>query len=89
MLNGNTNAGTIKFRSQAPPTGLSPIANDLVPLLSNGIIANNGTHGGTIQTTDINTGVTGVIGDFLTNTQAYNSNQPKAFMNWMVVDEEF
>ena len=75
--------------TQAPPSGLTPIANDLVPLLSNGIITNNGTHGGTIQTTDINSGVTSVIGDFLTNTQTYDNSRPKAFMNWMVVDEEF
>ncbi len=75
--------------TQAPPTGLPAISSELIPLLTNGIVAANGTHGGTIPTTDINSGVTGVINDFLTNTQSYNSSMPKAFMNWVIVDEEF
>ncbi len=75
--------------TQAPPTGLPAISSELIPLLTNGIVAANGTHGGAIPTTDINNGVTGVVNDFLTNTQTYDNTRPKAFMNWVIVDEEF
>ena len=72
----------------APPTGLGPIKDQLLTLLSAGIVAGNGTHGGSIPLADISTGADGVLTDFLTN-QTYNSSQPKAFLNWMIVDEEF
>ena len=31
--------------TQVPPTGLSPIADQLLTLLSNGVVASGGTHG--------------------------------------------
>jgi RHS repeat-associated protein len=74
--------------AQAPPTGLGPIKDQLLTLLTNGIIANNGTHGGAILSTDISAGASGVLDDFL-SSQIYDSAKPKAFLNWMIVDEEF
>jgi len=58
-------------------------------LLKNGIIANNGTHGGSIPVNDINSAADDILTDFLTNDQSYNSSRPKAFLNWIIVDEEF
>jgi len=74
--------------TQAPPTGLGPIKDQLLTLLSAGIVANNGTHGGTIPLTDINAGAGSVLDDFL-NGQTYDNSKPKAFLNWLIVDEEF
>ena len=73
---------------QAPVSGLPAIKDQLLPLLTNGIVGANGTHGGAVPQTDINNGATGILNDFL-NNQPYNSNQPKAFLNWMIVDEDF
>ena len=67
---------------------MAPIKDQLLTLLSNGIVATNGTHGGNIAVSDINTATGTVLDDLLAN-QPYNSNQPKAFLNWMIVDEEF
>lgn len=75
--------------TQAPPSGLSPIADEIVSLLTNSVIAAGGTHGGNIPTGDISDGIEPVVSDFLTNTQSYDNSKPKAFLNWMVVDEEF
>jgi len=74
--------------TQAPPAGLGPIKDQLLTLLSAGIVANNGTHGGTIPLTDINAGAGAVLDDFL-NGQTYDNSKPKAFLNWLIVDEEF
>ena len=30
-----------------------------------------------------------IVPDFLSNTQTYDASKPKAFLNWLVVDEEF
>jgi RHS repeat-associated protein len=75
--------------TQAPPTGLSPIADQLLTLLSNGIVASGGTHGGSIPVTDINSTVPDVLDAFLSDDQPYDNTKPKAFLNWMIVDEEF
>ena len=74
---------------QAPATGVTAIANDILPLLTNGVIADNGTKGGSISSTNINTWMNTALTTFLTNNQPYNNTRPKAFLNWMVVDEEF
>jgi len=75
--------------TQAPQTGLGPIKDQLLTLLTNGIAANNGTQHGAIPLTDISNGSSAVLDDFLSNNQPYNSSRPKAFLNWVIVDEEF
>ncbi|HEY4150366.1 MAG TPA: RHS repeat-associated core domain-containing protein [Chitinophagaceae bacterium] len=75
--------------TQAPPSGLSPIADELVSLLTSGLEGAGATHGGGISTDDISGGVSNIIPDFLDNTQTYDPGKPKAFLNWIVVDEEF
>ena len=74
--------------TQAVPSGLSPIKDQLLTLLTNGILAANGTHGGNTTAADINPPAGDVLDYFFSN-QPYNSSQPKAFLNWMIVDEEF
>jgi RHS repeat-associated protein len=77
--------------TQGPATGVPPIANDILPLLTGGVISDNGTKGGSIPSSGINTLLSTVLNTFLTNTQDsnYNSTRPKSFLNWMIVDEEF
>ncbi len=74
--------------AQAPATGLPAIKDQLLPLLTTGIVGASGTHGGAVPQTDINNGVSGILDAFLSN-QPYSSSQPKAFLNWMIVDEDF
>jgi len=74
--------------TQAPPSGLTPIGDEIVSLLTSGVVAAGGTHGGNIPAGDISDGVTAVVNDFLSN-QSYDNSKPKAFLNWMVVDEDF
>jgi RHS repeat-associated protein len=77
--------------AQAPPSGLSPLADELVSLLTSGIIGNNGTKGGAVSSGDIESWMGGIVSDFLTDNDNnnYDNTKPKAFLNWMVVDEDF
>jgi RHS repeat-associated protein len=74
--------------TQAPPTGLPPIANELIPLLTNGIISNGGTKGGANTASSITDLITPILNGFA-NNPSYNNTRPKAFLNWLIVDEEF
>ena len=76
---------------QQPVGGLAPIAEEVLSLLTNGIVAANGGKGGVFSQSDINSWLNPVVGDFLQNEQQpkYDPSKPKAFLNWMIVDEEF
>ncbi|MBS1598423.1 MAG: hypothetical protein JST75_09355 [Bacteroidetes bacterium] len=75
----------------ASETGITPIANDILPLLTGGVVANNGTHGGAVQQSSINGWLSTVLNNFISGPQttAYTNTRPKAFLNWIIVDEEF
>ena len=71
---------------------IGPIFNDLFPLLTSGIISAGGTKGGTIPTSTSSPLLTGDIANLIkSDSLQYLSTptRPKAFLNWMVVDEEF
>lgn len=74
--------------TQAPPNGLDPIKQQLLDLLTAGIVANNGTQHGAIPLDNISEGGSTVLDDFLSN-RTYDDARPKAFLNWIIVDEEF
>ncbi len=74
---------------QSAPTGLVPILTELVSLLTTGIINTGGGKGGLFSTAGINTASSTAVNSFLTNNQAYNATKPKAYLNWMVLDEQF
>jgi RHS repeat-associated protein len=75
---------------QPAATGVSLIATDLLPLLTNGITGANGSKGGAIPSSftgpymsqDITTMVQ-------TDSVNYSPSLPKAFLNWMVVGEDY
>ena len=60
----------------------------MLSLLTAGITASGGAHSGAIPIGDINSGGSGVLDDFL-NNRTYDNTKPKAFLNWIIVDEEF
>jgi RHS repeat-associated protein len=74
---------------QPPATGVAPIVNDLLPLLTAGVTAAGGTKGGAIPTGTSGPLLSTDMTNFLSNNQPYDNTKPKAFLNWMVVDEEF
>jgi RHS repeat-associated protein len=77
--------------TQAPATGVPAIVNDILPLLTNGVVADGGTHSGSISSTGVNGLMTTILNNFLSGTQTtgYDNTRPKAFLNWIIVDEEF
>ena len=74
---------------QPAATGVSDIATELLPLLTGGVTAEGGGHGGSIPTTTFDPLISTALSSFLSNDRPYNTSRPKAFLNWMVVDEEF
>ena len=77
--------------AQQPPSGVTPIADELLSQLTNGVVAANGGKGGVFSSSDISSWLSPVVGDYLQNTENpnYDNTKPKAFLNWMIVDEEF
>jgi len=77
--------------TQAPPSGLAPIIDDVLPILTNGTLASGATHSGSIPSGDISSMLNDVVSSFLDGPQSsvYDNSRPKAFLNWIIVDEEF
>ncbi|MFT3682279.1 MAG: DUF6443 domain-containing protein [Ferruginibacter sp.] len=74
---------------QAPPGGVSSIATELINALTGGIVEMGGGKAGVNSITYITGLSTSAVNNFLTNSQSYNNTRPKAFLNWMVLDEQF
>ncbi len=76
--------------SQSTVANLTNAIHDqLLPLITDGIIANGGLQHGAIPWEGPAGGSYWDIYDFLLNNQPYDNSRPKAFLNWMIVDEEF
>jgi RHS repeat-associated protein len=75
---------------QPAATGVTAIANDLLPILTAGIGGENGGKGGAIPTSFssplISNDITTMVN---TDGSTYVPSLPKAFLNWMVVGEDF
>ncbi|MEQ1676219.1 MAG: DUF6443 domain-containing protein [Chitinophagaceae bacterium] len=77
-----------KTYGASPGTPVSSL-NDLLSALAGGIGNIGGGHGGATGTEITNSGVlTPGLTNFL-NSQSYNSSKPKAFINWIFLDEQF
>ena len=75
---------------QPPVTGLpTDIATELLPLLTGGVGGLGGSKGGIIPSGTSDPLLSATLNSFLSNNRTYVTTQPKAFLNWMVVDEEF
>lgn len=68
-----------------PPTGF---INDLLFMLSHGIQQVTGGHPSQtdLQNSDV---LTPVANQFLSMQSGYNTSRPKAFLNWVLLDEQF
>ena len=75
---------------QPAATGVPAIATELLSLLTAGVAGENGGKGGTIPTTYstplISADISTLISD---DSTTYVTTRPKAFLNWMVVGEDF
>jgi RHS repeat-associated protein len=75
---------------QPAATGVSSIVNDLIPLITAGVGNANGGKGGAIPTSTstplLTSDILTLISDDSTN---YVTTRPKAFLNWMVVGEDY
>ena len=83
--------GWYKGAVQPAVTGLpTTIASELIPLLTGGVGSQGGSKGGAIPSTFSDP----LLGADLTtllnlDSTSYSSSRPKAFLNWMVVGEDF
>ena len=73
---------------QPAATGVTSIVNELVNLLTTGIMGMGGGKGG-INTTAYIDGLSTTAINTLISNQGYVSTKPKAFLNWMILDEQF
>jgi RHS repeat-associated protein len=77
-----------KTNGATPGAPVSPF-NDLLSILTNSIGGITSTHGG-VTTAELQS--SGVLPPGVTsflNSQTYNSSKPKAFVNWIFLDEQF
>lgn len=75
---------------QPAATGVTSIANDLLPLLTAGVAGANGGKGGAVPTSFSGPLLGTDISTLLSNdSNTYVSTRPKAFLNWMVVGEDY
>src|SRR5690606_17655008 len=73
--------------NNTPGTPVNPL-NSLLGALNNGIGSMAGSHG-TVTELETLGSLTGPVSDFLTTHDSYNTSKPKAFVNWILFDEQF
>jgi hypothetical protein len=78
-----------KDAAKAPVTNLGLIADHLLTLLQAGMVKADAMRHGATEYGDYILGSYFSFHDFLNNDQPYDNTRPKAFLNWMIVDEEF
>src|SRR5450755_1688410 len=75
---------------QPAATGVSAIATELIPLLTSGVGGLNGSKTGAVPTTYSGPLLGSDISTLLsTDSSTYVNTRPKAFLNWMVVGEDY
>lgn len=79
------------YTQNASPSQDPNFLNELVSLLTGGLVANGGTKGGATSA-GISSFVNPLVAEFLTNTtniRPYDGGRPKAFVNYIYFDENF
>jgi len=75
---------------QSAATGVSAIATELIPLLTAGVGGLNGGKTGAVPTTYSGPLLGSDIATLIsTDSTSYVNTRPKAFLNWMVVGEDY
>jgi hypothetical protein len=93
VMTGDTiNISTLSWYQgavQPAATGVTAISTELIPLLTAGVGAENGSKLGSVPTTYcsplLGSDIATLISD---DSSTYVSTRPKAFLNWMVVGED-
>ncbi|MEI9942921.1 MAG: RHS repeat-associated core domain-containing protein [Chitinophagaceae bacterium] len=75
-----------RFGSIDPPVSAF---NDLLAALNTTVGNITGTHGGPTVTELQNNSVLNAAANGFLNNQSYNNTKPKAFINWVLLDEQF
>ncbi len=70
-----------------PGTPTSPY-NALLNALSGSIAAQNGNHGSSVELAN-SAEVNASVGNYLNSQSNYNTTRPKAFLNWLLLDDRF
>jgi RHS repeat-associated protein len=79
---------TSGWSSTSTPTNGTSIVNDLLGLLSNGIATNSAGKATVTELAGASSGLSSNITNFL-STQVSIANRPKAYINWIVFNEQF
>ena len=73
---------------QPAATGQGPLLTELINLLTPGLLNMGGSKGGLNSITYLDNMASTAISTLLAN-QSYVTTRPKAFLNWMIMDEQF
>ncbi len=76
-----------KLNGVTPNSPASPL-NDLAQALTNTVGSIAGNHG-TITTINSSGVMPNSVSQFLSTQSGYNTSKPKAFLNWILLDEQF
>jgi RHS repeat-associated protein len=68
---------------------VADIATELLPLLTSGVGGLNGSKGGAVPSSYTDPLLGTDLANFLSSSRPYNNARPKAFLNWMVVGEDY
>jgi RHS repeat-associated protein len=72
---------------QSPQSGINLLSN-IVNVLGNSVIGVNG-HLAAGDLTGVNNALTPNVTQFLNNGRSYDSTRPKAYLNWILFDDQF
>ncbi len=74
--------------TQAPLSGVNLLA-DILAAFTGGVINNSGGKYGTGNSSTVSSTLSPNVTNFLNNDRPYDNTRPKAFLNWILVDNQF
>ncbi|TDW99184.1 DUF6443 domain-containing protein [Dinghuibacter silviterrae] len=86
---GATVYGWYQGATQPPPSGETPLANDLLSSLTSDVVAQGGERL-IAAASPVSAALVPALASFFNTDQApdYNAAQPKAFLNWVLFDDQ-
>ena len=89
MAGDKVQVSTYAFYNTAvqPPPGGIDLTSDILSLLSTGVVNNSG--GKITNAAGVSTAVNPGVTNFLTNNRPYDNTKPKAYLNWILFDNQF